>query len=140
MPLSNNLPNMPPRLPSSRNPNLTLQHFIALSSLFSSYRSLIRSTRVLPTLASRRESIAFYKPDFYFRPSLPPPADGRTPMPSRESVDAHLGKVGRAVNSVPWASWGGNACDWQTLGRGEVRQGPPRVVKKSKRQAKPGVS
>lgn len=114
---------MPPRF---SRPALSLQHFVALGRLQAAYRSLLRSTRLLPTLEARLEAIAFYRPDFALRPD---PREGGGP-PDKDRVQAHLGAINRAVKGVPWGAQarGGQVGRWETLGSGKARDGWPKTV------------
>jgi hypothetical protein len=112
---------MPPR---SARSALSLQNFIALGQLKAAYRALLRSTRLLPTLAARREAVAFYRPDFVLRPRT---GGG---LHDKDRVQAHLGAVSRAVKGVPWGAQarGGQLGRWEALGSGKPRDGLPRTI------------
>lgn len=108
-------------------PALSLQHFLALTRLQSAYRSLLRSTRLLPTLSARREAVAFYRPDFALKPDS---RAGSNVLPDKDRVQSHLGAVNRAVKNVPWGAQarGGQVGRWEALGSGKARDGWPRTV------------
>lgn len=121
-------------------PTLSLHAFLALASLRSSYRSLLRSTRALATRSQRLEAVAFYRPAFVLQPlpaSAAAAAAARDSKAERDRLRDHLSAVGRATRSLPWGTLdrgsAGGIGQWETFGAGEAREGWPAAVVAARR-------